>query len=109
VALTADKNSAQGFLGPVDATITRNQPGNYLVTFHNFAVVGAMIRVNGYRGPSSCYDQESDITGADEQIRVICTTLGTEAPLVYAGPFVGGGTDSRFTVVIAGPTSSSGL
>jgi hypothetical protein len=99
-------STAQGFLGPVDADITRNQPGNYTVTFHNFAVVGATIRVTAYGGPTTCH--ESDIVGADEQIQVICAVLGTEVPLVFAGPFGGGGTDSRFAVDIIGPTSLSG-
>jgi hypothetical protein len=101
-------STAQVFLGPVDATITRNQPGDYTVTLHNFAVVGGTIRVAAYGGSSTCSDHESDIIGADEQIRVICTNLGTETPLVCAGPFAGGATDSRFAVDIIGPTSSSG-
>jgi hypothetical protein len=60
-------NTAEGFLGPVDATITRNQPGDYTVTLHNFAVVGATIRFAAYGGSSTCSDHESDIVGAENR------------------------------------------
>jgi hypothetical protein len=102
-------NTTEGFVGPVDAAITRDQPGHYTVTLRNFAVVGGSIRVTAYGDSSTCSDVGSKVVGADEQIRIICSDLGAEVPWVYAGPFVvGSSTDSRFTVAIVGPTSPSG-
>jgi hypothetical protein len=116
-------DTAQGF-GPADAFITRNQPGDYTIHFPNFGAAGTITRnqpgdstiqfpnfaaddtvtVRAYDSASACYTQDSQATGVDETVRVVCLNIGVSAPSDHIGPLPEASTDSRFTVVISKPT-----
>jgi hypothetical protein len=88
-------NAARGFLEAVDATITRNRPGDYTIGLPNLAAPDLLIQISAYDSPSICYSAGSETVGVDEQIRVLCLTLVPNAFPVFTTP-----TDSRFTVAL---------
>ena len=89
-----------GFLGSVDAKITRNGPGDYTVDFPDVPAGTGSAQISAYASPSTCYSPELDATGAYERIHVICMNIGIQAPSAYIGPLAGVNVDSPFAVAI---------
>jgi hypothetical protein len=91
-------DAARRSFGPVDATITRNRPGDYTIDLPDLADPDDTIQVVAYDSPSICYSAESQAIGVDEHIRVLCVRL-----LRYAFPVFTTPIDSRFTVALIQP------
>jgi hypothetical protein len=90
--------AVRGYFEPVDAAITRNQPGDYTIAVPNLADLDLQIQVSSYDSASICYNAGSEAVGREEVVRVLCERF---VPNVF--PVFTTRTDSRFTIALIHP------
>jgi hypothetical protein len=87
-------NADRGFLGPVDATVTRKGPGDYTIDFPDLGDIRSTTDVRAYQGQAICYVKQRQRVAVDERVDVQCVRL------VLVFPTLTTPTDSRFTVAL---------